>query len=730
MIFVLIVSMSYTQAQEKHFQLGSYHSKPAMVSEADITYLTFSNSIAGPFTSSLTITVGDSLFAKSDVTPMGSVLVSYCIDVNENHVIDPTDISMGYEIFYDNNTMPPGAIDLDPTAGTIITLIETETPPSMTVIALAAEGEDSVTAIVTFENPPALYTLSGHVYDQDGYGLGGAWVFLQDSSGMVGDAADTLGFYSIPVDSKSYGLHAEHMSGMYGSFDTTIIISGNTTLDITLSALTSYIRGYVRDELSNPVSNVEMWTERGGYTVTNTDGMYLMMIPAGSGQFGINDETILPIYLCPSSHSYTISDGDSIVNNSISNFTCYTANSTITGQVLENGSAPSRAYYVFGWSGVLESNTWTVSDPSTGDYSLPVHSSMAMPMYNVSLERWKDEYPWLPGYYPDTSYQSVSPAATGVDFNFIPAETLFTDPFTGDMTSPNWDDWEYCTFGNINWGGSSVTIENNRLKINTESSSETAGFGISTKRPFRIIDREYRVYIDNSMMAATDNSAWIVFSDRKMYSESEGFENSVQLGYQRNMSGQRQWILMSIIDGVSSNLWTSFDSTGHHILFQFIGSDTLVLKVHGIEDYRGPWGGHLSMAYVYLATFNRNGHPVNPVYFDEFFIGPLGTTSVREIGGPQPKEFSIKQNYPNPFNPVTLIQYEIPVQSHVTIDVYSVLGEHVSTVVNELQSAGRYEATFNGKQLSSGVYYYRMNASDPVTGVVRANEIRKAILIK
>ena len=700
-----------------------------MVGGTEITYVTLANSVNGPFTSPLTITSGDSLFIKMDVTPLGAVQTTYYLDVNENHVIDSTDLLIDGEFIFDNNTMPPGMIDLDMTEGVIVAFLDTETPPSMTVIIEAKEDEDSVTAIVIFENRPAIYTLSGNIYDQEGHDLVGAWVFVSDSTGTVADASDTLGYYSVPVNAGTYDIEVKHLSGIYSSFDTTIFISGNTTLDATLSRLTSYIRGYVRDESSDPISNVEVWNDRGANTITDTNGMYVLMVTSGSGMFGLNDETLLPNHLNPQTHNYTIGEGDSIVNNSVSNFVCYTANSTISGQVLENGSVPGRSYRLFGWSDILQNTTWTISDQS-GNYSLPVHSSMLMPMYNVNIDDWDDRYPWLPGYYPDTMYSFISPYTSGIDFNFLPAETLFADPFTGDMISPDWGSWNTFVSGSP-YGGSTVQIENNRLKVHSISSSGTSGYGILSRKPFSIHNREYRVYVDNSMLMETNNSVRIILTDKQWNWEGpESFRNSLQLVFERNMLNERRWRLMRTVDGVSSDIWTSSDSTGHHILFQFIDPDTLVLKIHGIEDYRGQWGNHFSMAYVYLSEFNTYNETSAPVYFDEFFVGPLGATSVRELGGPQLREFSINQNYPNPFNPVTLIQYEVPMQSRITIDVYNILGEHVSTLVNELQSAGRYEASFYGNQLPSGVYYYRMNASDPGTGIIRASEMKKAILIK
>ena len=75
-----------------------------------------------------------------------------------------------------------------------------------------------------------------------------------------------------------------------------------------------------------------------------------------------------------------------------------------------------------------------------------------------------------------------------------------------------------------------------------------------------------------------------------------------------------------------------------------------------------------------------------------------------------PNEFYLSQNYPNPFNPTTVINYQLPVISHVSLKVYDFLGREVETLVNGRQSAGNYSARFNGANLSSGVYFYGLEA--------------------
>ncbi len=80
-----------------------------------------------------------------------------------------------------------------------------------------------------------------------------------------------------------------------------------------------------------------------------------------------------------------------------------------------------------------------------------------------------------------------------------------------------------------------------------------------------------------------------------------------------------------------------------------------------------------------------------------------------------PQKFELSQNYPNPFNPVTIIKYGIPKQSPVKVVVYDETGKEISVLVNDVQPAGNYKIEFDGTNLSSGVYFYKIVAGDFVS---------------
>lgn len=100
-----------------------------------------------------------------------------------------------------------------------------------------------------------------------------------------------------------------------------------------------------------------------------------------------------------------------------------------------------------------------------------------------------------------------------------------------------------------------------------------------------------------------------------------------------------------------------------------------------------------------------------------------GTVSSINENFHSPTKFILEQNYPNPFNPSTSINYEIPIQSFVTLKIYDLLGNEIVTLVNEIKSVGKYKTIFDATSLASGIYLYEIRAGE-------YSDIKKLILIK
>lgn len=114
-------------------------------------------------------------------------------------------------------------------------------------------------------------------------------------------------------------------------------------------------------------------------------------------------------------------------------------------------------------------------------------------------------------------------------------------------------------------------------------------------------------------------------------------------------------------------------------------------------------------------------HVGSKMFIDDLSWG--SATAVNEINAQTPNEFRLEQNYPNPFNPSTRIQYQLSNSSQVSLKVYDVLGNERATLLNEHKPAGSYEVDFNAQELSSGIYFYKMQSGSFI-------ETKKMILIR
>ena len=88
-----------------------------------------------------------------------------------------------------------------------------------------------------------------------------------------------------------------------------------------------------------------------------------------------------------------------------------------------------------------------------------------------------------------------------------------------------------------------------------------------------------------------------------------------------------------------------------------------------------------------------------------------------------PEKLELNQNFPNPFNPATTITYSLPRPADVTLTILNVLGQQVETLVKEYQGAGTHRRVWNAEGLSSGVYFYSLQAGEFV-------EARKLLLLR
>jgi hypothetical protein len=99
------------------------------------------------------------------------------------------------------------------------------------------------------------------------------------------------------------------------------------------------------------------------------------------------------------------------------------------------------------------------------------------------------------------------------------------------------------------------------------------------------------------------------------------------------------------------------------------------------------------------------------------------TTGIEEDQFNVPSNFVLAQNYPNPFNPSTVISFQLPVNSHVTLQVFDVTGREVATLVEGNLAAGNHVVPFAPRDLAGGIYFYQLTAG-------KCSQTRKAVLVK
>ena len=196
-------------------------------------------------------------------------------------------------------------------------------------------------------------------------------------------------------------------------------------------------------------------------------------------------------------------------------------------------------------------------------------------------------------------------------------------------------------------------------------------------------------------------NAWIYQPNHPVYQNGYNFANL----------GGGQWRINFLAKQSQTN--AGFFPMPIEIKFSFAtGSDTTVRVMNNVNNQ--------------LFSFYFNRQPTS-VVFDPSNMIVLKTASlsvgVNENEGKVPDKYNLYQNEPNPFNPVTNTNYDVAKNSHVKLIVYDLLGKEVKTLVNENQNAGKYTASFNGMNLSSGVYLYRLE-TDNFTSV------KKMLLIK
>ncbi len=188
------------------------------------------------------------------------------------------------------------------------------------------------------------------------------------------------------------------------------------------------------------------------------------------------------------------------------------------------------------------------------------------------------------------------------------------------------------------------------------------------------------------------------------------------------------YMIYILSDGDALYFEASRDGTNWQTLKTYTGESgySWIEEQVSLNDYVGAGNENVQFRFNLVADGDNNVG--DGVYLDDIYILADGVNAIDSQEESVPTEYSLMQNYPNPFNPVTTVAYELPKAGQVSIEIYSILGERIATLVDREHQAGRYKVVWNalndnGVKVSSGVYFYKIKTESFVN-------VKKMILIK
>jgi photosystem II stability/assembly factor-like uncharacterized protein len=256
---------------------------------------------------------------------------------------------------------------------------------------------------------------------------------------------------------------------------------------------------------------------------------------------------------------------------------------------------------------------------------------------------------------------------------------------------------------------------------------------------------------DNYELQFTSNDiGWIMVGNstigglQRLYRTSDGGDNWDILLSNNSDTTFRVMYFINDSTGWISTYQKIFHTTDGGIGWERFEVPSILRSIYFSDSLKG-WGGAIS-GEIYItidggisweAQHSPMDNPINKLFFygDNYgwAVGFQGNIIHTSNGGVSfvysmetniyPDEFILYQNYPNPFNPLTKIRFEIPTSSVITLKIYDVLGRELKTLVNGYKNAGSYEVEFNGSQLASGIYFYKLTSS-------QFTLVKKLILLK
>ena len=179
----------------------------------------------------------------------------------------------------------------------------------------------------------------------------------------------------------------------------------------------------------------------------------------------------------------------------------------------------------------------------------------------------------------------------------------------------------------------------------------------------------------------------------------------------KTTNGGNNWQTLTTAYGASVMLFTS-SNNGYAI--GFASGSNLITTVKKIIIKTTDGGANWAQCTTTKESLNGICFPSANIGYAVGDSGTIlkytGTTGVSDHPTSLPLDFGLSQNYPNPFNPATTISFSLPSKSFVSLKIFDLLGREVASIVSEEMSAGTFSRQWNAAKMSSGIYFYRLQA--------------------
>ncbi len=682
------------------------------------------------------LTQGDFYAWEFDVaTPGGSASIKLIVDVNNNQIYDQGDIVLATFTQTDGELGTDGPGDSSSVADGIIytnlgpfgfapadylfevqDLTDQSTVTGHLHIAPRPNVNVWISGHLTIEGiTPPDSRLANYMFEASDE---------EDSFGIISGLTDENGDFTInlPDDAENavfkVGFMFESQFSGYQpdsvSFHNIVIQNGeNGPFNFTLKKADAILYGQVVDEQGQLVT-VNGWGTLENIRTTDeldfaiTEGHYKTAVPFAPDdslnvQFRLHfwSDELVPNYLIPETwnnpdYTFTLNKGDSLEKNI---------------RVFQTDTVIYVTAQIDGQPVPAEFEAWAHSDIFGQSFSIFNGQLLTKvfvrsgEVYNVNLSNTDYGELIVPsGYYLEGgNWRSAWPGDT-VHFNFLPAQGKISgklsfesgDPIVGDMESCQVQafvkDWNRWFNGTIVWDSLtySISVPNDTFDVR-----------------FRCWNGDY--------LAFPDQYEGVVVKDGEVanLNFTLNYAHATIEVHLRNAHVQTQfdYYLQISTDGNYPNVYTTETNLQPDTSFYFkVCEGTWVIDAPYLGNNYVPDTDQQTVT----VTEDSNHYYVEFVYHLDTGIEDRVTV---------PEKFYVKQNYPNPFNPITTIEFGLPKNQMVTVTIYNLQGQKISTLFKGYLNAGIHKLHWNGQKFASGIYFFRISAE-------HNDVIKRMVLIK